>query len=238
LNSHVASLRIPFALIAGGLGLAACWSEGDSSTPIAIFGDSLTYAAQDQLMAAADDADEAVAVTGVPGAALCDLRPDIEQTLQDEPPAALVLVFAGNNLTACADGRTGAELVDLYGSDATAIVELAAEIDVPVVLAGPPAIEPSPWAENAEMLNARFRAIAAEHDGVEYLDLGEVLSPQGFTRTLPCLGSEGTEQGCVDGDIVVRDEDGVHFDEPGPDGYSSGSYRFAQAVFAAGEGAA
>ena len=111
-------------------------------------------------------------------------------------------------------------------------------MDVPVVLAGPPAIEPSPWAENAEMLNARFRAIAAEHDGVDYLDLGEVLSPQGFTRTLPCLGSEGTEQGCVNGDIVVRDEDGVHFDDPGPDGYSSGSYRFAQAVFAAGEDAA
>ena len=221
-----------------GLTLGACSSDDHITKPIAIYGDSLTYGAQSYLEAAADDAGDAVSVKGVPGAALCDLRSEIEQRLREDPPASLVLVFAGNNATTCAGGRVGAPLVDLYAEDATAIVTLAAEMGVPVVLAGPPAIEPEPWATSAELLNERFRTISDEHDGVAYLDLGEVLSPQGFTTTLPCLTSEGAAQGCTHGEIVVRNPDGVHFDDPGPDGYSSGSFRFAQAVFAAGQDAA
>ena len=190
-------------------------------------------------MAAADDADEAVAVTGVPGAALCDLRRDIEQTLQDEPPAALVLVFAGNNLTACAGGRTGAELVDLYGSDATAIVELAADggrAGRARGAAGDRTVAVGRERGDAERSVPRDRRPSTTASTTS--TSARCSRPRASRRTLPCLGSEGAEQGCVDGDIVVRDEDGVHFDDPGPDGYSSGSYRFAQAVFAAGEDAA
>jgi hypothetical protein len=228
---------VPFVLLASSLTLGACSSDDNPTKPIAIYGDSLTYGAQSYLEAAADDAGVTISVTGVPGAALCDLRTEIEQTLREDPPASLVLVFAGNNSTACAGGRVGAPLVDLYAEDATAIVVLAAEMGVPVVLAGPPAIEPEPWATTADLLNDEFRTIADQQDDVAYLDLGEVLSPQGFTTTLPCLTSEGAAQGCTHGEIVVRDSDGVHFDDPGADGYSSGSYRFAQAVFAAGEDA-
>jgi GDSL-like Lipase/Acylhydrolase family len=238
MKRRAGSRWVPLVLLAGGLTLAACSSDDKPTKPIAIYGDSLTYGAQSYLEAAADDAEVAISVTGVPGAALCDLRSEIEQTLRDHPPAALVLVFAGNNSTPCAGGRVGAPLVDLYAEDATAIVALAAEMGVPVVLAGPPAIEPEPWATTAELLNDQFRTIADQQDDVAYLDLGEVLSPQGFTTTLPCLTSEGAAQGCSHGEIVVRNPDGVHFDDPGPDGYSSGSYRFAQAVFAAGEDAA
>jgi hypothetical protein len=227
-------------VLLAALAFTACGGddEDDAAPPIAVLGDSLTYAAAPYLEQIAAGAGRSVAVTGVPGAALCDLRDDIERLLRDAPPASLVMVFAGNNATSCAGGRTGQALADLYAADARAIVELARARDVPVVLAGPPAIEPSPWAENAVLLDDAFRAIADEEDGVEALDLWETLSPDGFTQTLPCLESEGEAQGCVDGKIAVRDDDGVHFDDPGPDGYSSGAYRFARAVFDAGEAAA
>ena len=161
------SLLRPARAAGRRLTVAACSSDDSPTKPIAIYGDSLTHGAQSYLEAAADDADATISVTGVPGAALCDLRSEIEQTLRDHPPAALVLVFAGNNSTACAGGRVGAPLVDLYAEDATAIVALAAEMGVPVVLAGPPAIEPEPWATTAELLNDRFRTIADQHDGVD-----------------------------------------------------------------------
>jgi hypothetical protein len=218
--------------------LGGCGDEGDTEAPIAIFGDSLTFGATSYLEAEADDAGHAVAITGVPGAALCDLRPQIEQMLHDAPPASLVLVFAGNFATECAGGRTGLALADLYEADARAIVEMAEAQGVPVVLAGPPAIDTPPWSQHGELLNERFRAIANDHDDVDALDLTEPLSPEGFTLTLPCLESETEAQGCIDDEIPVRDTDGVHFDEAGPDGYSSGSYRFARAVFEAGEAAA
>ena len=135
-------------------------------------------------------------MTGVPGAALCDLRSEIEQTLRDHPPAALVLVFAGNNSTTCAGGQVGAPLVDLCAEGATAIVAPRPRWACRWCSCGPPAIEPEPWATTAELLNDRFRTIADQNDGATYLDLGEVLSPQGFTTTLPCLTSEAPREGC------------------------------------------
>ena len=212
----------------------ACSGGDDDASPIAIFGDSLTYSAAGYLDAASQDADVSVHVRGAPGAALCDLRGDAEALLQSRELSAIVLVFAGNQFTDCIGGLDGDALADAYATDARALAELARERDVPVVLAGPPDMERSPWRENATRLNERMREIAEDLDGVDYLDLRETLSPDGFTLTLECEAGETEAQGCTDGSIRVRDEDGVHFDEPGPDGYSSGARRFGQALFEAG----
>jgi GDSL-like Lipase/Acylhydrolase family len=233
--------RAATTLLAGVLAMGACSACGsdDNGAALAVFGDSLTFAARDYLEQDAKDAGVPINVVGYPGAAPCDQRQQMELLLDAEPPpTALVLVYAGNNITRCAGGRTGAALADAYAEDARAVVAKAQARHVPVVLAGPPALEPPAWAENGELINDRFRAIADDEDGVDYLDLSQILSPDGYTATLPCLNSEGPEQGCVDGMITVRRDDGIHFDDPGPDGYSSGSYRFAQAVFDAGEAAA
>ena len=80
------------------------------------------------------------------------------------------------------------------------------------------------------VVRERFAAVADRHDDVSFVDGREYLSPDGFSETLPCLDDEDEAKGCVDGQIVVRHPDGVHWDEPGADGYSAGSYRWAQAI--------
>jgi hypothetical protein len=219
--------------------VAGCGGDDDDAggPPISVFGDSLTYAAAADLQQLAADAEVPIALRGVPGAALCDLRAEAEETLRSTEVAVLVLVFAGNRLSDCVADRDGPALVDLYATDARALAELARDLEVPVVLAGPPDMARSPFRENATMLNDAMQAIADDVDGVDYLDLRETLSPDGFTATLPCDDDEDESRGCADGAITVRDEDGVHFDEPGPDGYSSGAHRFAVALFDAAQDA-
>jgi hypothetical protein len=75
---------------------------------------------------------------------------------------------------------------------------------------------------------------------VEYVDAGQAVLDQGrFTDTLPCLPQEGVAEGCVDGRIRVRADDGIHFCLTSiPRGadrcpvYSSGAVRFGSAMAA------
>ena len=109
----------------------------------------------------------------------------------------------------------------------------AEDAGVPLVLVGPPDMAPgNDFVPRSTEVRDRFRAVAERHDDASFVDGREYLSPDGFSETLPCLDSEGAAQGCVDGQIVVRDPDGVHWDEPGPDSYSAGAYRWAQALLA------
>jgi hypothetical protein len=234
-GARVRRLALALAVV---LLVAGCGDDDDAGgPPILLYGDSLTFAAAPYLQLLAADAQVPIAMHGVPGAALCDLRPEAEATLGSTEVSVLVLVFAGNQLSDCVAGLDGPALVDRYATDARALAELAREHDVPVVLAGPPDMARSPFRENATMLNDAMQAIADDIDGVDYLDLRDTLSPDGFTPTLPCQDDEDEARGCVDGMITVRDEDGVHFDEPGPDGYSSGARRFAAALFEAAQDA-
>ena len=181
---------------------------------------------------AANAAGRSIEIFARPGAALCDWMPDVEERLPAGPASAVVVVFAGNDNTGCVKGLAGPELIARYERDARRVAELALPQGTPVVLAGPPAIEPSRWAENAELMNERFRAIAADTEGVTTATSDRARTERLSRRTLPCDAEETEARGCDDGVIVVRDKDGVHLDEPGDDGYSAGAARFARALLA------
>jgi hypothetical protein len=169
-------------------------------------------------------------VPAVPGAALCDVVPQAEQVIGTEKLSAVVLEFAGNNVTPCTQGLTSAALIDVYDRDTHHVIDLARPRSIPVVLLGPPAMDLPPFTEDGKLLNERFQQIARDTPGVRYIDLGRTISPHGFTRTLPCLDSERKCPGCRNGQIPVRAGDGLRFDVSGFDGYSSGSTRYADAL--------
>ncbi len=198
--------------------------------PILVFGDSLTFSAASYLEEDANAAGRAIEIFARPGAALCDWMPDVEERLPAGPASAVVLVFAGNDNTGCVNGLAGPELIARYERDARRVAELALPQGTPVVLAGPPAMNAPRWREDAELMNERFHAIASDTEGVTYAATSTALAPNGYTSTLPCDAQETEARGCDDGVIVVRDIDGVHWDEPGDDGYSAGAARFARAL--------
>ena len=210
------------------LALVGCSDDPES---VAVYGDSLTVDTVPVLEQVMSDNDQRLVGQWFDGTALCDFVPNITQLLADDPPEQVVIAFAGNNVTRCVEGLTGSALGDRYEQDAEAVATAAAEAGVPLVLVGPPDMAPdTDFAARSDQVRERFQAVADRHDDVEFVDGREYLSPDGFSETLPCLDSEGPEQGCTDGQIVVRDTDGVHWDQPGPDGYSAGAVRWAQAL--------
>ena len=165
------------------------------------------------------------------GTALCDW---VEDALGEigRDPVAVVLAFAGNQVTDCVGGRSGAALGDLYEADARRVAAAGHAEGVPVVLVGPPDMADPLYRENAAMLRERFERVAAELAGVTYVDARPLLSPGGYAERLPCredLG-ETPERGCEGGTIAVRHPDGVHWDAPGDDGFSAGANRWAHVL--------
>jgi hypothetical protein len=212
-----------------------CSSNHKSSEPALVIGDSLTAFSADTISRVAHDEHQPVTLRAVSGAASCDMVPPAEQELRDlkKKFSVVIVEFAGNDVTECVRGLRGSVLADVYERDVRDLIAVARRRRLPVVLLGPPAVNISPLREHAKLLDERFEKIANDTAGVKYVDLGKTLSPRGFTFTLPCTEDEKERPGCVDGRIPVRNEDGVHFDVPGPDGYSSGAYRFSRALIGA-----
>jgi hypothetical protein len=162
---------------------------------------------------------------------LCDWLRGIHDVLTTDRPAALVLAFAGNNLTPCTltpagRRRFGADLVSRYRADMEHAVADAGRVHTKVFVVGPAAMRDPQWNDHATRLRKMLRTLAARHDGVVYLDAYTVLSPSGYRAERPCLAFETDSLGCHDGAIVVRSDDGVHLSPP-VGGYSAGAWRFA-----------
>jgi hypothetical protein len=201
---------------------------------VAVFGDSLTLQAWAYLQRIAADRGQPFDGGAYGGTALCDWLGGIHKVLSREHPAALVLAFAGNNLTPCTltpsgKRRFGADLVTRYRADAQQAIAEAAVAHTKVFLVGPAAMRDPVWNDDATRLRTMLRTLAAHHAGVEYLDAHAVLSPDGFQPAGPCLSFETAAFGCHDRSIVVRARDGVHLSGPvgGDGGYSAGGWRFA-----------
>ncbi len=193
---------------------------------VAVFGDSLTLQASRYLTAIGEHQQRAVTVAAYGGAALCDWFATIEDTIANDAPADIVLAFAGNNLTPCIATDDGDELVAAYVRDVEHVVDLAEAAGATVTLAGPPDMGKPDENSVAVALRVAF----AEVEGVNHVDLATALSPNGFTDLLPCLAFETAGYGCTDGNIAVRDADGVHLAGPNDAGYSSGAWRYAAAL--------
>ena len=222
------------AMACSGCGL---FDHGDHDATY-VFGDSLTAFASGYVSLAAHDANVKLVIKAYPGLAPCDIQREATRVLRDDQPRAVLLEFAGNNATPCVHGLTGPALAAAYDKTVRAIAKVANENDVPLVLLGPPAMHAPRWVTDSPLISTTYQKIAADTDGVTFVSLGTTLSPNGWTFRLPCLQSETKSMGCIDGTIRVRNFDGVHWDDAGADGYSSGSFRYAQVVIGAAKDAA
>jgi len=224
---------------------------GASPVPVVLFGDSLAAQAAPYLTFILGlNGDATVEAHTLGGTAVCDWLPTMRQVASSEHPAAVVLEFSGNALTACMHGYTPytASYWAKYASDmsrAMALFSGAARVYIvgyPIsaaqALAGPPT-----W----DRLNQIYAALAAHQAGhVTFVDAGTAVEgPRGtYTGTLPCLAHEPCTGPVVGGvpTNVVRAPDGAHFCPTSTgnangqvgrcDTYSSGAFRYASAIAA------
>jgi hypothetical protein len=218
---------------------------------VILYGDSLAFEARDAFALTLQRGNDIEVVDRTfGGTAICDWLDRMRQDLHDLQPTAVVLEFAGNNVTPCVQGPqgplTGPALADKYRSDARAATGIFAGAGVRVYWMGAPPISGA-QAGDFELVRHVYEAEPSRmtmptppFGTVEYVDAGGAVVEGGrFTATLPCLPSEDAADGCVDGRIPVRALDGVHFcpvrEGPGTDRcpvYSSGAGRFGLAMAA------
>ncbi|HKA92571.1 MAG TPA: hypothetical protein VKE97_02110 [Acidimicrobiia bacterium] len=216
---------------------------------VILYGDSLAFESRDAFALALQRGNDIEVVDRTyGGTAICDRLDRMRQDLHDLQPAAVVIEFAGNNVTPCMQGPdgplTGAALAEKYRDDARTATDIFAGAGVRVYWIGAPPITASQagdFARVRRLYEAQAGGVTQAtppFGAVEYVDADRAVVDGGrFTATLPCLPSEGPAEGCVDGRIPVRALDGVHFcpvrTGPGTDHcpvYSSGAVRFGLAM--------
>ncbi len=218
----------------GAVTRAARTARPGARNGVAVFGDSLVLQSWAYVQRIAHDRGQPFDGGAYGGTAPCDWLHGIHTVLTHDKPAALVLAFAGNNLTPCtltASGqrRYGAALVTRYRADMQRAIADARRVHTTVFVVGPAAMRDPQWNDDATRLRRMLRTLAAHHSGVVYLNAHALLSPDGFRARRPCLAFENADLGCDAGAIVVRNDDGVHLSPPvgGDGGYSAGGWRFA-----------
>jgi hypothetical protein len=231
-----------------------------------MIGDSTLWESARRVVAQFDPADWNVTIRALSGASPCDLTPRLRHALTSDPhPTVIVLDQTANSWTSCmtdVPGCTAAPAqcstlhIPLIGSDLFfrryeqdlhRFLALAASSAAPVVVVRAPSGR-NPWFAGVQARVVEMeRRIAARYPNVSVVSgpARAVAAPDGsFSRTLPCLPHEHRNPQCVDGRIVVRASDGLHFCPvpvvaavPPCPVYSSGEWRFARAVGAAARAA-
>jgi hypothetical protein len=216
---------------------------------VILYGDSLAFESRDYFsLAMQSGTDVEVVDRTFGGTAICDRLDQMRRDLHDLQPTAVVLEFVGNNVTNCVRGPNGPlrgdALVQKYRQDARIATSIFAGAGVRVYWMGAPAVS-GPLESDFERVRGvyeteptRLTFATPPLRRVEFVDAGQAVLDRGtFTGTLPCLPSEGATEGCVDGRIRVRADDGIHFclvsiprDADRCPAYSSGAARFGFAM--------
>jgi hypothetical protein len=162
--------------------------------------------------------------------------------------STVVISFTGNSLTPCMADAAGGQLagvavVSRYRTDVTTLIAQAVAARAHVVLVGQPVhVDLIGGNDIVRALNTIYDGMAARHGvDVRYVDAGAAVenADGSFAHALPCLAGEPT---CgPSGSNVVRSDDGLHFcpGVPVPGAcaeYSSGAFRFANAIASVIEG--
>lgn len=217
-----------------------------AATTISLFGDSLAHQARAAFAAQLARRSRTTSTIGTfPVTALCDFLPAITAELVQHRPGVLVLEFSGNSGSACLRddagtlptiGSTG--WLTHYLDDLRNVLATARTTDTTVIWATAPPVSPSQFSSNyPRTLAAAIRKLAATNDQLHVADTGAALTTdaRAFSHTLPCRADEVAF--CQNGRLVVRADDGLHFDCHGiPDGlgacfgYSAGARRFGEAI--------
>jgi hypothetical protein len=210
----VAALLVTAVVVAAAVG---------TKRRVILYGDSLAFESRDFFaLGLQDGSDVEVVDRTFGGTAICDRLDRMRRDLRDLQPWAVALEFVGNNVTPCMRGPTGPltgdALVQKYRDDARTATELFAGAGVRVYWMGAPSSATSQADEFAGVRQAyeeeasRLTFATSPLRRVRYVDAGQAVLDGGrFTATLPCLPSEGPDDGCTDGRIPVRAGDGVHF---------------------------
>ena len=190
---------------------------------VILYGDSLAFESRDYFaLALARGAGVEVVDRTFGGTAICDRLDQMRRDVRELQPVAVVLEFIGNNATRCTSGPngrlTGDDLVRKYRDDAHAATGIFAGAGVRVYWIGgpqgpgPPATAFTGVRGVYEAEPTRLTFATPPFPRVEFVDAGQAVLDRGrFASSLPCLPSEGEAEGCADGHIRVRADDGIHF---------------------------
>jgi hypothetical protein len=247
-------------LLCGALATTACLEptrkvHGEGTTPavtaavesrkfdqtVVFYSDSIGWEAKDALALRLAESNIRLDYHGYPGKALCDYLNEIPQAVRTARATVVVVEFSGNIFTPCMEGVPGDDVYKKYRDDGEKLLtSLDAEVGTTILFASAPS-PLDPRRQTAE-INAAWQNFSTLYPSrVRFVNAAEALndSTGKATMMLPCLDVEGAEQGCVDGKIKVRSDDGVHFcptNNPDPKNfnctakYASGAVRYAYAI--------
>ncbi len=229
-------------------------SVGQPHVAVLVVGDSLVYQARKELRAQSSES-VAVRVASELGTAPCDWAGSrFDNLLVKDRPDVVVLAFSGNAGAAsgCVSTKHAYPLTELlanYRDNLGQLADHASAAGAKVVLATPPARNPAAppppaWPTIGEMAKPDafygFQGVAevrelyadiasASGGSVQVSDAAALaVAPHFvFTRTLPCISSDGTCPASGRVDVRRGRDDAIHFDADG-----HGATRFAKAMIA------
>ena len=237
--------RVALAWIAAGLaGLAAVGfavvragdatsGTGEPDLDVAIVGDSFVEQSRDQFLAHAEAGGMTVEVSAFGGTAACDHRDELGAYARRRPDA-LIISFAGNDLTPCmerGEAPSPEQTAREYEADFDSLVGefLAVSPATRVYVVPPPPIRDARYEVNAAAMRAMYDRYADDHPRTEVVDVTPALGPDGaFHASLPCESWEAQACG-ADGTVQLREEDGIHLT-------AAGGERYARTLLAAIDG--
>jgi hypothetical protein len=220
-RGQAAAAGVALVVVVGAAGLLRRPPDPPEGLVI-LYGDSLSAEAStafvDEL---ARTSDAEVVVRAVPGEAPCDALGTMRADVALEPEV-VVIQYVGNNATPCTRGPggeplTGPALVERAEADVRTATELFVTAGARVVLVGGPHAPGLPGEATLEIAEA-YNAVVNEWAGrdlgrVRYADAAATVTgpDHRYVDRLPCRADEGPADGCVDGEVVVRAEDRIHF---------------------------
>jgi hypothetical protein len=235
-------LAVVAGVVFAAAGLAACNITPPSQPPkVILYGDSLSVESGNYFKQRIEQNGVAQGIVRAElGTAICDWIGQMEQDLQNIRPTAVLVEFTLHPDRPCVGGQ---DVFDKYRQDAERVIDIFNSQGVHTYFVAPPKWIPANQngtPENPDDLRTFYFTIAAQHS-VRLADAGHSVFNFGtgeFTRTLPCNGNEGAGQGCQNGQVKVRNDDGLHFcptgSSPSPcagyNGYSPGAWRFGTSM--------
>ncbi|HEY8544510.1 MAG TPA: GDSL-type esterase/lipase family protein [Acidimicrobiales bacterium] len=220
------------ALAAALLGtVPACGDDGGSSEDAAgdpaaspfdlvVLGDSFVEHSRDQIRAYAESQGLAVEVMGLGGTAICNWDDKLE-AYAAAPPRIMVISFAGNDIPHTCfnptdESRDAATVAAGYREELDDVVELFADTGAELWAVVPPPIRDEEFEERAAAMRVMYAEAAADHPDLRLVDAADGLGTE-YRATLPC---EPWDDCPPEGEVVVRDDDGIHLAPAGAERYA------------------
>ena len=200
---------------------------GDDEGPrldLVVLGDSFVEHSRDQIGAYADAQGLDAEVMGLGGTAICNW----EEQLQDyaaDPPAVMVISFAGNDLPQTCfnptdESRDATTVAAGYREALDEVVALFDDAGSELYAVVPPPIRDVQFEERAAAMRVMYAEAAADLPSLHLIDSATQLDPDGtgFHESLPCAP---WDTDCpATGEVVVRQTDGIHVTPAGAERYA------------------